>query len=208
MAKVRKLEQLVKEAVTVVDQLASMEYGKLSAKAFITMALDRAEKTKEEIQKLENTLSEKYDQYPTSNSFIQKARKWIEQNTCRSVPTSVRKLNWIARTDEISAEISALGHGSFSLFAIAVMRAAKSNPKAFGQIEDWDDYWGRFKEYEVRKGELFREIEQSYLPTDLIFSDQGNGNVKATFALAPAVPIGVNCGEALVQEFRRMQQAV
>ena len=178
---------------------------KLSPSAFLRDAMEVAGTTDERLDTLEKALTG--PAFVRSNQFYRMAMKFIKEKGCTRPPNELRRLSWLGRLEEVTAELSSIGSSPFELFALAVPTMTRTNPEVFGDIENFILYQESLRTTRDKLENLFKQMERSYGPEDLeIGPTDKEGRARVSIKISKgAVHLGENFPERLVNWLKANQ---
>ena len=195
---------LLREAMDVTRELKKydiVENNKMSAKAFVRVAIARA---RTNWQKLVNLRAElDHSDFRAAAGMLRVIIKFIRSGNCTAPPKQPSRLNMFATLDGMD-QLPLLKASLYELFALAAMIASEKYPEAFGAIEDMDAHQDRLTELRESQANLFKRIETEYTAEDIQLADTNDmmkreGFIRATFKISNGeVPLGQGCGEKLI----------
>lgn len=198
-------EELVAQAVraevrrrAVEDTLANR---KLSARAFVALALRIAEMSDEDLAELERTLnSGGFTRYPGCHAFLREATRMMAEATWVHPTDDASRLRWMDDGGVALAELGTLGvrAGYFALQALGAKRATSGTPKSFGTVDDLSAHRADMAEAHRTRDELFARLGREWTAEDIELSPNGQTLVvKISAGAVPAHP-KENLAERLV----------
>jgi len=191
--------KLLKQAVKTCEAYDKTEAErKLTAKAFLKEALEVANTDNKRLDALEKDIERPIME--RSRQFYRNALKFLKEPFCANMPRQPKKINWLVQghIDELTAELSTARSNAFELFALAVRTAVKTFPEKFGTITDMTAHSEKLKALEMERAELYRQIENSYTPSDLQIRNVSGGTASVSFAISGGgVSLGEHAGERL-----------
>mgnify|MGYP001578834606 CR=1 FL=1 len=202
----RPFDKALKEACKAYKELEKLQSeSKLTADSFFKEALEAANIKESDLKPIAEALNS--GKFPHCSAFVRSAEKWVREQTCKRPPRELRRLTWLGREADVSAECGRLKTDFFALFALATQTIIKKNPESFGGIEDWGSHHRKIEKVRQQLDELYSQIESSYDSSDLIIGEPDKkGNCKISFkATNGEVLLGLNAGERVVDWFSANQ---
>lgn len=190
-----ELDELIAEGVGVVQQLERLgQNRKLTASAFLAEAIEFADTTREEVEKLGVDLETKLGT-DYANAFVSKlVRVFRESNypRCPNDPGSV--LNCYG-SNEAFQQLTSLGATVAQAIALAVMRVhQKFGDDAFGVTKNWDKYVKEYTNLRYRLAGIYEEMKGAVCGLDLDTNTEGlfqeeiaRGLCRTSFRKAPGI---------------------
>ncbi len=202
-------QELLAEAVEVERELRRIEelrHYKLTAPAFVAMAIRQARTSREKVDQLRALLQA--DEGRTLSAiwtFLRQAVQFIRQGSCTRPPETPRRISFLDPRDAVVAEAPSIGAtGLLELFAVASLIAADRHPDAFGENTDWEAWTRRRETLRERRTVLLQRVEREFGGEELAVtfgqpcgSCRRNYDVGFKIANGEVQP-GPGCGERLV----------
>lgn len=191
--------QICKKAVETKLRLDDLERPhKLSASAFLRDAVSIAGTTDARLDLVEKALSR--PEFRWSQQFYRTSMKFIREATCPRPPNDVRRISWLGKIAEVTAELSSIQSSPFELFALASRTITREHPEFFGGVDDWDAFQKHLADTKTELEKFYKEIEAAYSPSDLIIDNADKeGRARVSFRISHgAVHLGDGFPERLV----------
>ena len=176
-----KLWVKAQEAVEVAHELQEcLRNRKLTAKAFLDLAVKNADTSIQRLNLLEQATKE-----PDTDAiaaFLRKAAKYVAEPTCPHPPPAEKfaKMCRVLGSDALPAELARLGYSVGEALALAVRNAGNRYPDRFGKVTNLEEHDARTEALRQKHKDLLVQMQETITGSDISYGEDGAPFVAGT----------------------------
>lgn len=189
-----KMQNLLRDCLSVDEELsAAVTHSKLSADAFLELAIKNAETTPKRLDALAKALSA-HEGYELAKAFIHRMSNIVGGPEFPSPPSASKfgKMARIYGPEDLAYDLHQLGFHTGELVALAVRNSIAKYPEKFGDVVDLESHNAHVAELKDKRESLLQGMADAITGPDIELHKDG------AVISGTSVPLSVGWQERLL----------